>query len=305
MNEASAANAANATERDPDLCVITCALTGVLANRKQCPNLPYTPAEIGEEAKRAYDAGAAVVHIHARNDDGSPDLQPADVRAHQGRGAQALPDPPQLLDGHHPRGRDRAVHLRPREPPGDRRPQHGHDELLEVLREARRSSSSTWSSRTPTGRSSSSLAAMNEAGVKPELECFDIGHTHGRLAAPRHGRAESRRSSSRSSSTCSAAFRRPSRACSSRRRSPSTRAGQRVGGHRHQPLPVAHARDGARARRQRARRARGQPVLAERRDGEVERRARRGRRAHGARRGAQAGDGRAGARDPRARGPSA
>ena len=77
-------------KRDPDLCVITCALTGVLANRKQCPNIPYTPAEIGEEAKRAYDAGAAVVHIHARNDDGSPDLQPADVRAHQGRGAQAL-----------------------------------------------------------------------------------------------------------------------------------------------------------------------------------------------------------------------
>ena len=58
--------------RDPDLCVITCALTGVLANRKQCPGIPYTPAEIGEEAKRAYDAGAAAVHIHARNDDGSP-----------------------------------------------------------------------------------------------------------------------------------------------------------------------------------------------------------------------------------------
>ena len=64
-------------ERDPDLCVITCALTGVLANRKQCPDIPYTPAEIGEEAKRAYDAGAAVVHIHARNDDGTPTFSPA------------------------------------------------------------------------------------------------------------------------------------------------------------------------------------------------------------------------------------
>ena len=53
--------------RDPDICVITCALTGVLANRRQCEGIPYTPAEIADEAKRAYDAGASVVHIHARN----------------------------------------------------------------------------------------------------------------------------------------------------------------------------------------------------------------------------------------------
>src|SRR5579871_2905939 len=64
-------------DRDPDLCVITCALTGVLANRKQCAAIPYTPVELGEEAKRAYEAGAAVVHIHARNDDGSPTFSPA------------------------------------------------------------------------------------------------------------------------------------------------------------------------------------------------------------------------------------
>ena len=56
------------TTRDPDLCVITCAVSGVLANRKQCAYIPYTPAEIAEECKRAYDAGASVVHIHARND---------------------------------------------------------------------------------------------------------------------------------------------------------------------------------------------------------------------------------------------
>src|SRR6476620_352306 len=63
--------------RDPDLCVITCALTGVLANRQQCPAIPYTPGEIADEAKRAYDARASVVHIHARNDDGSPTFSPA------------------------------------------------------------------------------------------------------------------------------------------------------------------------------------------------------------------------------------
>src|SRR6476469_5837211 len=63
-------------ERDPDLCVITCAITGVLANRSQCAAIPYTPAEIAAEAKRAYDAGASVVHIHARNDDGTPTYSP-------------------------------------------------------------------------------------------------------------------------------------------------------------------------------------------------------------------------------------
>src|SRR5271154_6907423 len=63
--------------RDPDVAVVTCALTGVLANRKQCPTLPYTPAEIADEAKRAYDAGASVVHIPAGNDDGSPSFSPA------------------------------------------------------------------------------------------------------------------------------------------------------------------------------------------------------------------------------------
>lgn len=52
--------------------IITCALTGVAATRDQCPAIPYTPVEIAEEAKRARDAGAAVVHIHAREDDGRP-----------------------------------------------------------------------------------------------------------------------------------------------------------------------------------------------------------------------------------------
>src|SRR5688500_6276750 len=52
--------------------IITAALTGVLATRDQCPAIPYTPVEIAQDARRAYDAGASIVHIHARNDDGSP-----------------------------------------------------------------------------------------------------------------------------------------------------------------------------------------------------------------------------------------
>ena len=55
-----------------DRVIVTCALTGVAANRDQCPAIPYTPVEIAEEARRAREAGAAIVHIHARADDGRP-----------------------------------------------------------------------------------------------------------------------------------------------------------------------------------------------------------------------------------------
>ncbi|MFN2594425.1 MAG: 3-keto-5-aminohexanoate cleavage protein [Actinomycetota bacterium] len=56
----------------PDLCIITCAISGVAANRDQCPAIPYTPEEYAAEARRAREAGASVVHIHARYPDGSP-----------------------------------------------------------------------------------------------------------------------------------------------------------------------------------------------------------------------------------------
>ena len=52
--------------------IITAALTGVLARREQCPNIPYTPEEIALEGKRAVDAGASILHIHARQNDGAP-----------------------------------------------------------------------------------------------------------------------------------------------------------------------------------------------------------------------------------------
>ncbi|HUS31475.1 MAG TPA: 3-keto-5-aminohexanoate cleavage protein, partial [Kofleriaceae bacterium] len=40
-----------------DKVIISCALTGAVTTKKHCPAIPYTPVEIAEEAKRAYDAG--------------------------------------------------------------------------------------------------------------------------------------------------------------------------------------------------------------------------------------------------------
>ncbi|HRF09168.1 MAG TPA: 3-keto-5-aminohexanoate cleavage protein [Xanthobacteraceae bacterium] len=48
-----------------DLAIITCAITGVLTDPRQHP-VPVTPQELAREAKRAADAGAAVIHVHFR-----------------------------------------------------------------------------------------------------------------------------------------------------------------------------------------------------------------------------------------------
>ena len=55
-----------------DKVIITVAPTGLAANRNQCPAIPYTPDEIASEAYRSYQEGASVVHIHARENDGTP-----------------------------------------------------------------------------------------------------------------------------------------------------------------------------------------------------------------------------------------
>ena len=52
--------------------IITAAICGAEVTKEQNPAVPYTVEEIVREAKSAYDAGAAIVHIHVREDDGTP-----------------------------------------------------------------------------------------------------------------------------------------------------------------------------------------------------------------------------------------
>jgi 3-keto-5-aminohexanoate cleavage enzyme len=47
--------------------VISAALAGAATTKDQNPNVPYTADEFGDEAKKAYDAGAAIVHLHIRD----------------------------------------------------------------------------------------------------------------------------------------------------------------------------------------------------------------------------------------------
>jgi 3-keto-5-aminohexanoate cleavage enzyme len=63
-----------------DPAVITCAISGAIANRQQCPAIPYTPAEYAAEARRIVDEGGVHIHIHARKPDGTPSYEIEDFR---------------------------------------------------------------------------------------------------------------------------------------------------------------------------------------------------------------------------------
>lgn len=52
--------------------IITAAICGAEVTKQQNPAVPYTMEEIVREAKSAYDSGASVIHLHVREDDGTP-----------------------------------------------------------------------------------------------------------------------------------------------------------------------------------------------------------------------------------------
>ena len=64
-----------------DPVVITCSISGAIANREQCPAIPYTPEEYAAEARRIVDEGGVHIHIHARTREGTPSYEIEDFQA--------------------------------------------------------------------------------------------------------------------------------------------------------------------------------------------------------------------------------
>ena len=64
-----------------DPVILTCSISGAVANREQCPAIPYTPEEYAAEARRIVDEGGSMIHIHARTPDGTPSYEIEDFRA--------------------------------------------------------------------------------------------------------------------------------------------------------------------------------------------------------------------------------
>ncbi len=156
--------------------VISCSISGAIANRDQCPAIPYTPEEYAAEARRAVDEGASQIHIHARTPDGTPSYEVEDFRAITDAILAEVGD----VIVNYSTG---AIGI-----PIEKR--------IEYLRALRPDVAALNMSSMNYAKYSSRrkdfvfkavfensfdtiiefLAAMKELGIKPEHECFDAGH---------------------------------------------------------------------------------------------------------------------------------
>ena len=164
------------TNEDPErTCMITCALSGVVANRAQCPAIPYRPEEYAAEAKRAYEAGAAAVHIHARTPDGAPSHEVEDYRAIReavvaacpviinfSTGAVGIPVEKKIAPIRTLRPAVAALNM------GSMNYAKYHPGRKELVFD--------FVFANPFSEIVELLRAMNEARTRPEMECFDVGH---------------------------------------------------------------------------------------------------------------------------------
>lgn len=165
-----------------DSLLITVAGVGAEVMRTQQPNLPLLPEEIGEEYKRAFDAGATIGHVHGRKPDGRPTQDLETFRSYAAAISARCPIIQQFSTGG-------AVGM-------------GIEERIEAL--ALRPDMATLTLGTcnfgeeifenslPTIRTI--LARIRKFGVVPELEIFDDGmlstadflFAKGLLAPPAH-----------------------------------------------------------------------------------------------------------------------
>jgi uncharacterized protein (DUF849 family) len=146
---------------------IAVAITGSVPRKKDNPALPVLPAEQIESTHAAYEAGAALVHIHVRNDDESPSSDPdrfAEVQAGVRKYCPGMIV--QFSTGG--RGRDPA------------------GRGLSLVHRPDMASLSTGSTNFPTIVYENPTALvldlatrMKQFEIAPEIEIFDLSHIHG------------------------------------------------------------------------------------------------------------------------------
>jgi 3-keto-5-aminohexanoate cleavage enzyme len=159
-----------------DAVIISCSISGVIANRDQCPAIPYTPEEYAAEARRAVDEGASQIHIHARKPDGTPSYEVEDFQAIT---EAILAEVGDVIVNYSTGAIGISIEQR-----------------IEYLRACRPDVAALNMSSMNYAKYSKRrkdfvfntvfensfdtiiqfLTAMNELGIKPEHECFDSGH---------------------------------------------------------------------------------------------------------------------------------
>ncbi|WP_290812554.1 3-keto-5-aminohexanoate cleavage protein [Halovivax sp.] len=169
------ARQASTKGNDPLRVVISAALTGALTTRDQCPAIPYTPEEIAEQAAAAREAGAAVAHVHARTPEGAPTFETdtyqaiydevrdrTDIVCNFSTGAMGTPVEDRLdyVQGVGPDVAALNMGSMNYAKYSERRGEYVFDMVFE----------------NPFSEITELVEGMTEAGVVPELECFDTGH---------------------------------------------------------------------------------------------------------------------------------
>jgi 3-keto-5-aminohexanoate cleavage enzyme len=178
-----------------DPVVITCAISGAIADRQLCPAIPYTPVEYAAEARRIVDEGGVHIHIHARRPDGTPSHEVEDFRAIHDAIRDEVGDAAILNFSTGAIGvsvAKRIDYLRAV------RPEVAALNMGSLnyakYSERRRDFVLKFTYVNPLDEIIELLDAMNELSIRPEHECFDVGHVGslwplldmGRLRPPMH-----------------------------------------------------------------------------------------------------------------------
>lgn len=145
--------------------IITAAICGAEVTKEQNPAVPYTIEEMVREAKSAADAGAAVIHVHVREDDGTPTQDRERFRVVMDAIRRECPDVILLPStggavGMTAEERLQPTELNPEMATLDCGTCNFGDEVFE----------NTMPMMRDFGK------RMAERGIKPEYECFEAGH---------------------------------------------------------------------------------------------------------------------------------
>jgi len=146
--------------------IITCAITGAETTRAMQPALPISPEEIAEAAFEAYGAGASVLHLHVRRDDGTPTQDAAIFRRAidlvRAKCDMVIEVTTGGAVGMSPEERLQPVALDPEMASLDcGTVNFGDDYIVNTLPIMRQFAQE-----------------MRRHGVRPTLECFDLGHVY-------------------------------------------------------------------------------------------------------------------------------
>jgi uncharacterized protein (DUF849 family) len=160
-----------------DPVVITNSISGALANRDQCPAIPYTPEEYAAEARRVVDEGGVHIHIHARQPDGTPSYEVEDFRAIHDAIRAEIGDAAILNFSTGAMGvsvEKRLTYLR------EVTPEVAALNMgsMNYAKYSSRRKDFVFATvfANPFSEIIEFLNAFRELGIKPEHECFDVGH---------------------------------------------------------------------------------------------------------------------------------